>query len=84
MKHTAKAFYFLAWITVGFSVLAGCVTVQPFPQSARAGDTITLAVGSPDDPPRSEAFVTARTWVVIAKAVDQTVPQRSELDMILT
>ena len=49
MKHTAKAVYFLAWITVGFSVLAGCVTVQPFPQTARAGDTITLAVGSPDD-----------------------------------
>ena len=27
----------------------------------------------------AEAFVTARTWVVIAKAVDQTVPQRSLL-----
>lgn len=29
-------------------VLQGCVAVQTFPTAARAGDTITLAVGSPD------------------------------------
>ncbi|MBI3186773.1 MAG: hypothetical protein HYZ31_02735 [Gammaproteobacteria bacterium] len=29
-------------------VLQGCVAVQTFPTAARSGDTITLAVGSPD------------------------------------
>lgn len=31
-----------------FFLLQGCVAVQTFPTVARAGDTITLAVGSPD------------------------------------
>lgn len=41
---------FMAVFVLLFVVLAasGCVTVQSFPMSARAGDTVILAVGSPD------------------------------------
>jgi len=35
-------------LSVTLLVLQGCVAVQSFPTVARAGDTITLAVGSPD------------------------------------
>jgi hypothetical protein len=35
-------------IAIIILVLQGCVAVQTFPTVARAGDTITLAVGSPD------------------------------------
>lgn len=31
-----------------FFLMQGCVAVQTFPTAARAGDTLTLAVGSPD------------------------------------
>jgi len=31
------------------TALVGCAATQPFPNAARAGDTITLAVGSADD-----------------------------------
>ena len=37
------------WILlITLFIITGCAAVQPFPQLARAGDTITLAVGSPD------------------------------------
>jgi len=39
--------YFIA-LFVFLLVLQGCVAVQSFPTVARAGDTVTLAVGSPD------------------------------------
>jgi len=35
-------------LSTALLVLQGCVAVQTFPTVARAGDTITLAVGSPD------------------------------------
>ena len=35
----------------------GCTAVQPFPHSARAGDTITLAVGSPEGMTRENTQV---------------------------
>ena len=40
------------WLTYG------CVALQPFPTAARAGDTITLAVGSPDGMTDSNTTVT--------------------------
>lgn len=58
MKHGIHVVCFLCCITAGFAFLSGCVTVQPFPQSARAGDTITLAVGSPDDLKQANTTVT--------------------------
>jgi hypothetical protein len=36
------------FITVALLFLQGCVAVQTFPTAARSGDTITLAVGSPE------------------------------------
>lgn len=40
-----------------FVLLQGCVAVQTFPIAARAGDTITLAVGSPDGMTRNNTSV---------------------------
>jgi len=40
--------YFLALLIFLIFSSAGCVSTQPFPSVARAGDTITLAVGSAD------------------------------------
>lgn len=37
----------IAWLTI-LAILNGCVAMQPFPHAARAGDTVTLAVGSAD------------------------------------
>ena len=42
----------------GFFLLQGCVAVQPFPTAARAGDTITLAIGSVDGATRANTTVT--------------------------
>lgn len=39
------------------SLFYGCTAVQPFPHSARAGDTITLAVGSPEGMTRANTQV---------------------------
>ena len=39
-------------IALGFLV-GGCTALQPFPNAARAGDTVMLAVGSPDGMTRS-------------------------------
>lgn len=38
----------LILLSIVLILLHGCVAVQPFPTIARAGDTISLAVGSPD------------------------------------
>ena len=38
-----------AWVVVAMAILAtGCSKINSFPQQARGGDTITLAVGSPN------------------------------------
>ena len=42
-----RNYYFYLFI-IFFAFLAGCVAVQPFPYAVRAGDTITLAIGSLD------------------------------------
>ncbi|HFD80724.1 MAG TPA: hypothetical protein ENK05_10095 [Gammaproteobacteria bacterium] len=39
------------------TAMAGCTAIQPFPMAARAGDTITLAVGSQDGMDRSNTTV---------------------------
>jgi hypothetical protein len=44
-NNVRKSFLFTLFITF---LLQGCVATQSFPTVARAGDTITLAVGSPD------------------------------------
>lgn len=46
-------------IMIGFLMvlLSGCAAVQPFPYVARAGDTITLAVGSPEGMSRENTTV---------------------------
>ena len=43
--HIRKPFLFIFFIVF---LLQGCVATQSFPTVARGGDTITLAVGSPD------------------------------------
>ena len=45
MSIQRYSLYFLIFIS---SVLQGCVATQSFPTVARGGDTITIAVGSPD------------------------------------
>ena len=39
-------------------LLSACVAVQPFPNAGRSGDTITLAVGSPDGMTKANTSVT--------------------------
>lgn len=48
-------------------VIQGCVATQSFPTIARAGDTITISVGSPDD------MTTANTTVSFTSDVDASV-----------
>jgi hypothetical protein len=43
--HIARCYLAVLAVLV---VLNGCVATQPFPNAARAGDTVTLAVGSAD------------------------------------
>ncbi|HEB87126.1 MAG TPA: hypothetical protein ENI68_08960 [Gammaproteobacteria bacterium] len=48
----------LVWVlAVLFLLFSGCTTVQTFPDKARAGDTITLAVGSADGMNRSNTTI---------------------------
>jgi len=42
----SRTYFF--WGIISLLILQGCVAVQTFPTVARSGDTITLAVGSPD------------------------------------
>lgn len=58
MKNTTREIYARALTAAALLLLSACVAVQPFPQAARAGDTITLAVGSPDDLKQSNMTVT--------------------------
>ena len=44
--------------SLGLLFLQGCVAVQTFPLAARSGDTITLAVGSPDGMTKNNTTVT--------------------------
>jgi len=46
-----RAYALLLFLTM--LVLQGCVSVQSFPNVARSSDTITLAVGSPDNMTKS-------------------------------
>ena len=39
-------------------LLAGCVATQPFPYAVRAGDTITLAIGSYDGVNKNNLSIT--------------------------
>lgn len=48
---------FLLIITISILLLQGCVAVQPFPSAARAGETVTLAVGSIDGMTRSNTTI---------------------------
>jgi hypothetical protein len=46
MKNIIQIFFALS-MGINF-VLTGCTTLETFPQAARSGDTVALAVGSPD------------------------------------
>ncbi len=47
--NTYKVYTCVTWAVAALAVtLSGCTTVQTFPDKARAGDTITLSVGSAD------------------------------------
>jgi len=48
----------ISFIIVALLVLQGCVALQTFPIIARAGDTITVAVGSPDDMTKDNTTLT--------------------------
>lgn len=58
MKYMTRENYAYVLTAVILTGLSACVAVQPFPQAARAGDTITLAVGSPDDLKQTNTTVT--------------------------
>ena len=46
------------WLSIALLwMLGGCVAIQPFPNAARAGDTITLAAGSQDGMTKSNTHV---------------------------
>jgi len=49
-----KSFYLI----IAFVAINGCTALQPFPNIARGGDTITLAVGSPADMNRGNTTAT--------------------------
>lgn len=51
-----KNFQRYGFITLVF-LLSGCVAFQPFPHTVRAGDTITLAIGSVDGASRSNITI---------------------------
>ncbi|MCK5091252.1 MAG: hypothetical protein KAR30_01880, partial [Gammaproteobacteria bacterium] len=40
------------------SIVTGCVSIQPFPNAAKSGETITLAVGSPEGMTKDNITVT--------------------------
>ncbi|RDH86147.1 MAG: hypothetical protein DIZ80_01375 [endosymbiont of Galathealinum brachiosum] len=56
-KQSDKNIYVI--VIVMFFMLQGCTNLQTFPGVARAGDTITLAVGSADGMTKSAANTTA-------------------------
>ncbi len=58
----------IVFLLLVLNLLTGCVAVQPFPVAARAGDTITLAVGSPD------GMTTSNTTVVYVPDSDPLNP----------
>lgn len=47
MSVRLKAWMY-GWLLLPLAALNGCIAYNPIPTAARAGDTITLAVGSPD------------------------------------
>jgi len=49
---------FIVFFSFSVLLLQGCVAVQTFPLAARSGDTITLAVGSPDGMTKNNTTVT--------------------------
>lgn len=46
------------FLITAYLVINGCTALQPFPNVARAGDTLTLAVGSPLDMTRANTTAT--------------------------
>jgi hypothetical protein len=48
MRAGRKIWLWYGWALLLVIALSGCIAVNPLPIAARAGDTITLAVGSPD------------------------------------
>jgi len=52
LSNTSSGLYFVFFIAA-LLILQGCVAVRSFPTIARGGDTITLAVGSPDNMTRA-------------------------------
>lgn len=54
--NTSHKFVYLVIISI--ALLQGCVAVQSFPTAARAGDTVTLALGSSDQINISDTTVT--------------------------
>lgn len=73
--HTTKGIITAAFILLTVFV-SGCTALQPFPNIARGGDTIALAVGSPKDMTRAN---TTATFIsdVDASVVDITSNIRS-------
>jgi len=55
-------------------ILSGCVAIQSFPNVARGGDTITLAVGSPDGMTKEN---TTATYISDLDLVPVEIPIRS-------
>jgi hypothetical protein len=56
LYHSELLVYISLLMLCGYFV-AGCTALQPFPVAARAGDTIMLALGSPDGMTRSNTAV---------------------------
>lgn len=54
------------------ALLGGCVAIQPFPNYARSGDSITLAVGSQEEMTRANTQVSLISDAAPANVVDVT------------
>jgi hypothetical protein len=65
------------WLAISLLVLTGCVAIQPFPFVSRAGDTITLVVGSLDGASRENITVNYYSDSDPVTPIDMTASVRS-------
>jgi len=58
IKNMINNRLYLVLVLAAVAVGSGCTALQPFPNIARGGDTIALAVGSPEDMTRANTTAT--------------------------
>ncbi len=74
-----KGYLNYIYFTILAILLSGCVAFQPFPHAVRAGDTITLAIGSVDGANRTNTTVEYYPDTDPSNPVDITAGVRSVL-----